>query len=90
MKERKRIHAHTEWTKQKAESNNFIHTNIHAHIQTRTHTYMHTDLQTDTGTFTHRMARAKLQQAGSKHSTHTHINTHNWWMEGTVFQPPVA
>jgi hypothetical protein len=57
-------------------------------MHTYTHIYMYTDLQTDIYIFTHRMFRAKLQHAGFIYSTHTCINTHKQWMEGTVFQPP--
>lgn len=74
--------------KQKAESYNFIHTNLY--IQAYIHiynAYIHTELQTDIYTFIHKMVRAlqrdiysfahtmfraKLQQAGSKNFTHTH------------------
>jgi hypothetical protein len=72
--------------KQKADSSNFIYTN------TCMHTYIHTDLQADIYMFTHRMDGTKLQQAGSKHitythiythiHTYTHIYTHTWWVGG--------
>jgi hypothetical protein len=68
----------------------YIYT-IHGHIHTYIYTYIHGELQTDIHaelqadiyTFTHRMVRANLQQAVSKHFTYTHayIYTHNCWME---------
>lgn len=55
---------------QKAESGNFKHKNKYRHSYI--YTYMNnTEIQTEIYPFTHRMVRAKLQQASSKQFTHT-------------------
>ena len=52
-KETIHTYTHTECMKQKAESNNFMHTNTCIHTYNM-HACMHSDLQTDIYTFTHR------------------------------------
>jgi hypothetical protein len=65
MRKKKKIHMHTHTELMKQRQSPIT-------SYTQIYTCMHTDLQTDIHTFTNRMARAKLQQTGSKNFIYIH------------------